>query len=110
LYEVADEIYCYPGTSVLKNKINTRRPDILEQFEAEMTSQRSAEPMPSGRLNYAHYRAIHRHLFQDVYSWAGKPRTVRIAKGGNPFCYPENIYSQANKLFAELARKNDLRG
>jgi hypothetical protein len=24
------------------------------------------------------------HLFQDVYRWAGKIRTVRIAKGGKP--------------------------
>jgi cell filamentation protein len=25
------------------------------------------------------------HLSQDVYSWAGEYRTVRISKGGNPF-------------------------
>jgi cell filamentation protein len=42
--------------------------------------------------------------------WAGEPRSVRISKGGNPFCFPENIDAQARKLFAELARKNYLRG
>jgi len=50
--------------------------------------------------------AVHHHLFQDVYEWAGKPRTVRIAKGGNPFCLPEKIESQANKLFGELKIAN----
>lgn len=110
MYEVADDTYCYLGTTMLKNKISTRRRDVLNQFEAEMTNLRAAEPMPSGSLDYAHYRAIHRHLFQDVYAWAGKPRSVRISKGGNPFCFPENIDAQAVKLFADLARKRYLQG
>lgn len=110
MYEIADDTYCYPGTTVLINKIPTKRQDVLDQFEAEMTALRAAEPMPSGSLNYAHYRAIHRHLFQDVYVWAGKPRTVRISKGGNPFCFPEHIDAQANKLFSALAGKRHLRG
>ena len=32
----------------------------------------------------------------------GQVRTVRIFKGGNPFCFPENIENQATKLFSEL--------
>ncbi len=28
---------------------------------------------------------IHRFLFQDIYDWAGKVRTVEISKGGRPF-------------------------
>jgi cell filamentation protein len=28
---------------------------------------------------------IHRHLFQDVYEWAGQVRTVNISKNGKPF-------------------------
>ena len=50
-------------------------------------------------LGAAHYRAIHRHLFQDVFAWAGKLRTVRIAKGGSMFCYPEHIEGEMHKLF-----------
>jgi cell filamentation protein len=30
-------------------------------------------------------RAIHRHLFQDVYDWAGEIRTVEISKDGHQF-------------------------
>lgn len=108
MYEVADDTYCYPGTSVLKNKLATKRQDVLEEFETEMTDLRADEPMPVGKLDYAHYRAIHHHLFQDVYEWAGKPRTVRISKGGSAFCYPENIEAQARKLFAQLATDNYL--
>jgi cell filamentation protein len=50
------------------------------------------------------------HLFQDVYEWAGEARTVRIFKGGNPFCFPENIESQATKLFGELRADDFLQG
>lgn len=71
--------------------------------EAEITDQRATEPFPEGLLDYTHYRAVHHHLFQDVYDWAGKPRKVRISKGGNPFCYPEHIDKQMEQLFGWLA-------
>jgi cell filamentation protein len=57
-----------------------------------------------------HYYAVHRHLFQDVYAWAGKPRTVRIAKGASSFCYPEHINTEMRKLFTWLRGKRFLRG
>jgi len=49
-------------------------------------------------------------LFQDVYAWAGKLRTVRIAKGGNTFCYPENIDREMRRLFAALADRKYFQG
>jgi hypothetical protein len=67
MYEVADDTYCYPGTTVLK--IDIRQQELLDEFETEMTNLRAAEPLPSGNLDYEHYRNIHRHLFQDVYNW-----------------------------------------
>lgn len=103
MYEVDDDTYCYPGTAVLKNKLDIRRQEVLDEFETEMTDLRAAEPLPSGNLDYDHYREIHRHLFQDVYDWAGEARTVRISKGGSAFCYPEYIRTQATRLFEQLA-------
>ena len=72
MYGAEPDPYCYPGTTVLINRLGTTDQSILNAFEAEMTSQRAAEPLPIGRLSYTHYRAIHRHFFQDVYAWAGK--------------------------------------
>ena len=88
MYEVQPDPYCYAGTDVLKNIPGLRDSGDLRLFETAITSQRAEEPLPSGRLNASHYRAIHRHLFQDVYRWAGRYRTVRIAKGDSMFCYP----------------------
>jgi len=110
MYEAKADLYCYPGTSVLKNRLNLRKQADLAAFEAEITAQRAAEPLPAGRLSYAHYRAIHRHLFQDVYAWAGTIRTVRISKGDNAFCYPEYIEREMRRLFAALANRKHLRG
>ena len=86
-YDSFDDPYCYKRSFVLKNKAGLRDPDALEGFELEMSSIRAEEPLPEGKFNPAHYCAVHRHLFQDVYLWAGKYRTVRTAKDGNSFCY-----------------------
>ncbi|MFM9853959.1 MAG: Fic/DOC family protein [Sphingomonadaceae bacterium] len=63
---------------------------------------RANETLPSGKFNPAHYRAVHRHLFQDVYEWAGEYRTIRIAKGNAMFCFPEHIAEQMELLFFSL--------
>jgi cell filamentation protein len=69
-----------------------------------MSSLRADEPLPNGRFGTAHYRAVHKHLFGDVYTWAGRYRTVRTAKGGNVFCYPENIDKEVTKLLGRLRK------
>jgi cell filamentation protein len=110
MYKAEPDPYCYPGTTILINRLGTQDHATLEAFEAEMTSDRASEPLPSGRVGYTHYCAIHRHLFQDVYAWAGKIRTVRIAKDGSAFCYPEHIDAQMRRLFAALAKARHLKG
>ena len=54
-------------------------------------------------------RGIHRHLFSDIYDWAGELRTVGKAKG-NAFCPCANIGSYASLIFDELRRDDYLRG
>jgi len=110
MYDAVEDPYCYPGTTVLKNKLNLKEQAALDAFEAEITAQRAEEPLPSGRLGYAHYRAIHKHLFQDVFAWAGKIRNVRISKGGSMFCYPESIDREMTKLFGSLAAQKHFKG
>jgi len=110
MYDVADTIYCYPGSEVLKNKPGIRDPRALEKFEFVMSAQRAEEPFPAGRLSQSHYRAVHAHLFQDVYDWAGQYRTIRLSKGGNAFCFPENIRPAMTALFDGLRRERFLRG
>lgn len=110
MYGTFDDPYCFPGTRILKNIPGIRDRRRLAQFEAIATTQRADEPLPTGRLGVAHYRALHRPLFQDIYRWAGKFRTVSMSKGRSTFCYPENIAREMEKLFGELKRKKFLKG
>src|SRR6266542_3370989 len=80
--------YTYPGTDVLRNIPNIRDSRHMAALEANATAARLVEldaaPL-HGRFDEAHLRAIHKHIFQDVYSWAGEFRTVNISKGGQLF-------------------------
>lgn len=101
-YDAFDDPYAYPGTTVLRNLLDIRDQDTLEAFEVEITTLRAEEPLPQGSFDPKHYCEVHRHLFQDVYDWAGQYRTVRTSKAGNAFCYPEHISSQMDSLFQRL--------
>jgi cell filamentation protein len=108
MYDAIDDPYTYENSTVLINKLELRDQSDLDDFEAEISSARANEPLPEGKLDFAHYCAVHRHLFQDIYEWAGIPRTVRMSKQRNPFCFPEHIAAQATKLFADLKAKKYL--
>jgi cell filamentation protein len=110
MYDAIDDPYTYENSTVLINKLDLREQAELDAFEAEISNARADEPLPEGNLDFTHYKAVHHHLFQDVYEWAGMARTVRMSKGGNSFCFPENIETQATKLFGELQADDFLQG
>ena len=83
---MSDRDYCYPPDyTVLRNRLDIRDAPALEAAERELVAQRLLEPVPTGDFDLTHLKAIHRHLFQDVYAWAGDIRTVEIAKGESRF-------------------------
>ena len=83
---MSDPVYCYPPDFlVLRNRLGITDEAELDFSERELVSQRAAETIPTGAFDLAHLRAIHRHLFQDVYDWAGELRTVEISKGASQF-------------------------
>jgi len=110
MYEGLADPYCYAGATVLKNMRGLRQQAALDKFEAIATAKRAEEPLPTGALGVRHYRAVHHHLYQDIYRWAGRFRTVRIGKAESMFCYPEHIPAQMRALFANLRAKRFLRG
>jgi cell filamentation protein len=107
-YNAVEDPLCYAGTHVLRNKADIKDQDLLDEFEQLMFDSRAAEALPDGGMDFRHYRALHRHFFQDVYDWAGELRTIRTGKGDNWFCYPEYIEREAERLFGELAARGHL--
>lgn len=107
-YAAEDDPLCYPDTTVLINLLDITDPQSLEEAELAFFLIRAEEPTV-GALDLDHYLALHRHLFQDVYVWAGQLRTDRIGKAGNWFCYPEYIEPELHRVFAELGDPELLR-
>lgn len=97
----------YPGTDVLRNHFDIRDPQDLREAEYEHTRQRLSEPLPPFDLTLASYQALHRHIFQDIFPWAGELRTIDIAKGGSYFASARYLQGELDKCFA--AMRNDAR-
>jgi cell filamentation protein, protein adenylyltransferase len=109
MYDAVDDPYCYAGTDILKNVPGLREHKALEAFETIAVAMRFEDPLPRGRLGTTHYRAVHRHLFRDVFRWAGRYRTVWIVKGDSTFCHPAHIDRQMRSLFRGLRQRGFLR-
>lgn len=104
--------YCYPNSFTLRNKFNITNNEELSIAEMEYTSLSIAEIKDSpikGDFNLKHLQDIHRHIFRDIYDWAGELRTVNISKG-NPFCNCIYIDIEAERIFLELRKENYLIG
>lgn len=101
--------YQYPKSEVLKNIPDIREAEALEIFEQRVTSLRLDEVIAAiadKPINLTTWQIIHRTLFQDVYAWAGKIRTVQLAKGNTVFAMPEHIEAEAKRIFESFAKEN----
>lgn len=105
-----DDRYCYSNSDVLLNKFDIQNLDELHLAERELTAFAIAhfesEPI-SGNFDLEHLQNIHKAIFEDIYEWAGKFRTVNIAKG-TLFCLYQNIEPFGNEIFNELKNENYL--
>ncbi|MFO0780213.1 MAG: Fic family protein [Nitrospira sp.] len=102
-----------PATGVLKNRLGISDATTLAQTEAEFVAERARElvqdPIP-GAFDLPHLQAIHRHLFGDLYDWAGQLRTVDLTKDTNRFAHHAHLERAAAPIFRELAQEHYLRG
>lgn len=100
-------VYCYKGSNVLINKLGIKDEVLFHQAERFYSGLRQSELQETpiqGNFDFEHLKAIHHYLFQDLFFWAGKPRTVPIAKL-NMFCLPMYIESYAAEIFGKLRKK-----
>ncbi|MEV0287909.1 Fic family protein [Kribbella sp. NPDC050820] len=85
-----DDPYLDERWGVLANKVAARTQEDLDAAEHDLAEFRAlelaAEPIPPS-FDERHLRAIHRHLFQDVYEWAGEWRTVNTSKPDDPAAF-----------------------
>ena len=106
---MSDPDYCYPPSFiVLRNKFDLRDQAELDTVEREFVTFRLMQPVPSGDFDLAHLKAIHHHLFQDIFDWAGELRTVEIAKGDSTFQFRRFIETGMQDVHQRLVARNYL--
>lgn len=75
--------YYFDDCQVLRNKLNIKDAAALEQAESNITAVRAATvdiATKSIPFSFKRLKAIHKHLFEPVYNWAGQPRLINIEK------------------------------
>ena len=110
-YGVGQDSYCYPGSTVLRNKLDIRDDSTLNDAEQQLSAVAAAtfefSPPP---YSLASLQKIHRILFSDLYEWAGELRTVGISKQDTRFCQPNYMEKEAGKIFKGMALANWFEG
>ncbi|EJW13887.1 Fic family protein [Paenibacillus alvei] len=104
--------YVYPGTDILRNKADIRDQEMLQIFERNNTMVRAIqlrENTIKGNFDLDHLKAIHKHLFQDVYPWAGELRATNIRKT-EWFAEYRTLDSMSFNTFANLKQDKYLKG
>lgn len=103
---------------MLENKLGISSAPALAEAEEKMSKKKAAQMFEGGLLDsleagtFAALQAIHKYLFEDIYDFAGKVRTVNIAKGNfrfAPLMYLdaalENLDKMPQSTFEEIVEK-----
>lgn len=98
-----DFTYTDPSTGILKNLFDISDPDVLHFVESGAVTKRLKElyENPIKIKGIESLFEIHRHLFQDIYAWAGRKRTVEISKDGKQF-FPTSHFDNAFRYIDQL--------
>ena len=71
---------------VLENKLNITDQVKLNKMEEKLSKEKAKKLFDSGKINtfkvgtFAGLKQIHKFLFEDIYDFAGKMRTVNLSK------------------------------
>jgi len=106
----------YPGTNILINLRNIKSQHDLETAESIVSTLRLTEfydsPNVIGKINFdlAHLSAIHKYLFQDIYSWAGEIRSYPMKIDIDIFTPADEIEYWADMIALEIKEDGYLLG
>lgn len=103
---------------MLENKLSLTSAADLAREEERISKKKAVELFEKGLLDpcpagvFSTLQKIHRHLFEDIYEFAGQVRTVNIAKGNfrfSPVMYLDaalaNIDKMPQSTFDEIIEK-----
>jgi cell filamentation protein len=100
--------FTIPGIGVFRNKLGITDPAVLSRAATESTTLRLAELQATpvrGGFDATHLQAIHHHIYQDLYDWAGELRPIDA--GNVP---ASQVEKSLNSVLDRLSRENQLKG
>lgn len=104
-YKYLDPDYTYtdPKTGILRNLQDITESDVLLFVESGAVTKRLQQiyENPIKIKTIESLFEIHKHLFQDIYDWAGKKRIVEISKDGKQF-FPTTHFDNASRFINSL--------
>jgi len=109
-----DDFYLYHDTNVLMNCFGIRDHEKLQEIEREYSLAKIAllaKTPFKGVLDLKYLQKIHKYIFEEIYTWAGRIRGGQFFfKGSTEFCRAPMIYTFADNVFGKLRNENWLRG
>lgn len=97
------------GTPYFKNRFGLQGA-ALEAAEAEMFAIKSVTRPILKTFDLEEICLLHKHLFGELYEWAGELRQYTTGRGTIPFCRPEFIASFYGDVWRKLKNECFLRG
>lgn len=104
--------YIIDEEGTLKNKLGITDYDILRSAVRDITASKflNIEKTFSSKFDIDYFKAIHKHIFEDVFDWAGEFRTVPVIKQeqvGIPgltlqYAKPQDIEKKLTAYFKSL--------
>lgn len=103
--------YLYDDVDVMKNKLGIKNSDELEKAESDIIpiNLSTLDKYEDGKFDFEKLRSMHKHIFGDIYEWAGQPRTINIEKSETvlnglsvQYCNHELIEIEAKKVINEI--------
>lgn len=100
-----------------ENGVLINKKGIKDEFELDRVERASSymkaldldrNPI-KGKFDLKHLQDIHKHLFGDIYPFAGKIRDGYLQKGQQDFTMGYRIIPQAEKLFTQLKNEQFLK-
>ena len=108
--------YLYEDVPVLINKLGIKEQNLLDSAEADYVVFRLKEVALNkldGDYHTKHFFRMHEYIFQDLFEWAGSPRSIAIYKeedvlGGQSIEYsdPFDIVSDVHHVLSDMRNKH----
>ena len=99
---------------ILPNKLGITNQHDLMDYEEKIVAEKIITLLKESEAfepDLDYFKHIHKVLFEDLYDFAGKFRTVDIVKTDSnfPFCFAQFLPSESERIFGDLKTKNYLK-